>query len=135
MTTHQGHCFCGAVSFEFDDPISDVVTCHCESCRRQCSAPMAAFIGVADGQWRWTGQAASKFASSPGVERAFCGTCGTPLSYRSKGFADMMHFYVAAMENPNAYQPTLNCGHDEKLDWLHLNDGLPVLGGVDYTKA
>ena len=64
-----GRCLCGSVRFEIDMPVLSCVTCHCESCRRQCSAPMTAYVGVADGSWRWTKGAPKTFNSSPGVDR------------------------------------------------------------------
>jgi hypothetical protein len=130
-----GHCFCGSVHFEVDLPVQSCVTCHCESCRRQCSAPMTVYVGVADGSWRWTKGAPKIFNSSPGVERGFCGSCGTPLSFRSKKMSGIMHLYVAAMDEPAAFQPTLHVAIEEKLPWLKLADGLPTFAGPDYTKG
>lgn len=130
----RGHCLCGAVSFDVDPPIRSCVTCHCESCRRQCSAPMTTYIGVADGQWRWTGEAPKIFNSSPGVERSFCPNCGSPISFRSKKMSDVMHFFAATMEQPESLAPTLHVAIEEKLPWLTLADGLPTRRGPDYTK-
>ncbi|MDA7964295.1 GFA family protein [Ruegeria sp.] len=130
----KGRCFCGAVGFEVDPPVLSCVTCHCESCRRQCSAPMVAYFGIRDGKWRWTGDEPRIFNSSPGVERSFCPTCGTPMSFRSTAMSDVMHLYVAALEDPEALQPTLHVAYEEKLSWLKLDDGLPCCIGPDYTK-
>ena len=52
-----GHCLCGAVAYEFDGPENWTGYCHCESCRRNCSAPVTAFFAIPDGSWRWTGAA------------------------------------------------------------------------------
>ena len=131
----RGRCFCGAVTFEVDSPVQSCVTCHCESCRRQCSAPMTTYIGVPDGQWRWTGKAPKVFNSSPGVERSFCDNCGTPLSFRSKRMSGVMHLFASAMEEPEKFAPTLHVAFEEKLPWLKLADGLPTCVGPDYTKA
>ena len=46
-----------------------------------------------------------------------------------------MHFYVAAMEEPEAFSPTLHTAQEEQLPWLKLDDGLPGCVGPDYTKA
>ena len=130
----RGRCFCGVITFEVDLPVMSCVTCHCESCRRQCSAPMTTYIGVADGQWRWTGKVPKVFHSSPGVERSFCETCGTPLSFRSQKMSGVMHLYVAAMAEPETFVPTLHVAIEEKLTWLKLADSLPTSVGPDYTK-
>jgi hypothetical protein len=130
-----GRCLCGSVHFEIDLPVLSCVACHCESCRRQCSAPMTVYIGVADGAWRWTAGSPRVFASSPRVERGFCGDCGTPLSFRSRKMSDIMHFYAASMADPAAFVPSLHVAIEEKLPWLTLADGLPTHRGPDYTKA
>ncbi len=130
----RGRCLCGEIRFEVEPPVLSCVTCHCESCRRQCSAPMTAYFGVRDGQWRWTGDAPALFHSSPGVERSFCPKCGTPMSFRSTSMSDVMHLYVAALEDPEALEPTLHVAHEERVSWLKLDDGLPQCIGPDYTK-
>ena len=130
--TLQGRCFCGEVQFEFETPIVACVNCHCESCRRQCSAPMATYIGVTDSQWRWTGAMPETWCSSPGVERTFCGNCGSPLSFRSEKLSDTMHFYLVALEQPEAFQPTLHVAYEEKLCWMPADNSLPKHHGPDY---
>lgn len=130
----HGRCLCGAIGFAVETPVQACVNCHCESCRRQCSAPMTTYIGVLDGHWTWTGKPPRVFKSSPGVERSFCDICGTPISFRSQKMSGVMHFYVAAMEDPEGFEPTLHVAHEEKLSWLKLADNLPVCVGPDYTK-
>ncbi len=129
--TIRGRCFCEAVSFEIDTPVKWCVTCHCESCRRQCSAPMTTYIGAPDAQWRWTGEAPKIYHSSPGVERTFCGNCGTPLSFRSQRLTGLMHFYVAALEEPERFEPQLHVAYEEKLSWLNIADDLPKKEGPE----
>lgn len=131
----RGRCLCGAIGFEIDEPVQACVNCHCESCRRQCSAPMTTYVGVMDTHWRWTGKAPQVYHSSPGVERTFCGNCGTPISFRSEKMSGVMHLYVAALDNPEQFEPTLHVAYEEKLPWLKLNDDLPTSIGPDYTKA
>ncbi|WP_348646212.1 GFA family protein [Pseudohalocynthiibacter sp. F2068] len=131
----RGRCLCGATRFEVDPPVQTCVNCHCESCRRQCSAPMTTYIGVLDTQWRWTSEAPKVYKSSPGVERTFCENCGTPLSFRSEKMSGVMHLYVAAMDEPEKFEPTLHVAYEEKLPWLKLADNLPTCIGPDYTRG
>jgi len=131
--TCRGRCFCQAVSFEITLPVQWCVTCHCESCRRQCSAPMTAYLGMPEDKWKWTGQAAKVYHSSPGVERTFCGNCGTPLSFRSEKMSGLMFFYVAAMEDPERFEPDRHVAYEEKLSWLHIGDDLPKRNGPKLT--
>ncbi len=130
--TYHGRCFCKAVRFEIDTPIVSSVNCHCESCRRQCSAPITTYIGVPDAQWRWTGEPTKVFNSSPGVERTFCEHCGTPISFRSENLSGIMHFYAAALERPETFEPQLHVAYEEKLSWLNIDDDLPKRNGPEY---
>lgn len=131
----RGRCFCGSITFEADPPIGACVTCHCESCRRQCSAPMTTYFAIPDGQWRWCSGTPKIFRSSPGVERSFCGDCGSPLSFRSTTMSGVMHLYVAALDDPEQVSPRLHVAHEEKLSWVKLDDGLRHCIGPDYTRA
>ena len=45
MTT-TGRCLCGAIQFEFAGEAVETTHCHCESCRRQTSSPVATFVTV-----------------------------------------------------------------------------------------
>lgn len=133
VDTVRGRCSCTAVGFEIDTPVKWCVTCHCESCRRQCSAPMTTYIGVPDTQWRWTRKPPTIYRSSPGVERTFCGDCGSPLSFRSARLTGLMHFYVAALEQPESFAPELHVAIEEKLAWLELGDDLPRRRGPEVV--
>jgi hypothetical protein len=96
---------------------------------------MTTYIGVLDTQWRWIGKVPKLYKSSPGVERTFCENCGSPLSFRSEKMSGMMHLYVAALEEPEKFEPTLHVAFEEKLPWLKLADGLPTRNGPDYTRS
>ena len=131
----RGRCLCGAVGFEIDLPAYSCVNCHCESCRRQCSAPITTYIGVSEGGWRWTAREPRIYNSSPGVQRRFCERCGSPISFRSTRMSGMMHFFVAAMDEPEVFRPTMHVAVEEKLPWLEIADELPARIGPDYTKG
>jgi hypothetical protein len=112
-----GHCLCGAVRFACDALPLWQSLCHCESCRRATSSPFTAFLGIADGHWRWTGQAPATYASSPGVWRDFCPHCGSPMAYRSTRFPGEIHFYAASLDDPTAYSPQDEVFLSEALPW------------------
>jgi len=131
LATHNGHCFCGAIRFEIIPPVKWSVTCHCESCRRQCAAPMTTYIGLEEGRWRWIEGNPKTFESSPGVTREFCGDCGSPLTFSSEKMTGLKHFHVNALDDPEAFPPERHVSIEEKLCWLHLNDGLPAQEGPE----
>ena len=46
MNTISGHCLCRAVAFSYEGAPNWTLHCHCESCRRATSSPMATWISV-----------------------------------------------------------------------------------------
>ncbi len=123
--THPGGCLCGALRFEARGKPLWVAHCHCRSCRRNTGSAFATFVGYKREQFRVIEGALQSYASSPGVARSFCGTCGTPLTYGSERWPDEVHVYVSTLDRPEAFEPEAHVHVGERLPWLHLDDGLP----------
>ncbi|MGR3759794.1 GFA family protein [Roseobacteraceae bacterium NS-SX3] len=121
----KGHCHCGAVRWESSGPVAWSCFCHCADCRRHCAAPVTAFFGVPHESVCWTGAALKIYHSSEGVERLFCGACGTPMAYRNAADRVNLHLYTATLEDPSALPPAFHVFHGERLPWLELADSLP----------
>jgi hypothetical protein len=124
-TVLTGHCLCGACRFELSGPANWIGHCYCESCRRATGSPMTTWLGQPNGHWRWTGQTPQSYVSSAGRERGFCGTCGTPMYYRTADLPDETHFFVALLADPNAVEPQQQFHSDERLPWLEKAHHLP----------
>lgn len=120
-----GHCLCGACAFKLIGAQNWVGHCHCESCRKATASPFTTWIGQEDGAWELTGETPLKYQSSKGNIRGFCGTCGSPMYFKSERFPTEMHFYAALLTRPNKIVPTIHFHADEMLSWVHLSDGLP----------
>lgn len=124
MSNHTGRCLCGSVTYSFQNPIKWCGHCQCESCRRNCAAPITTFIAVCDGQWEWTGGEPGVYESSPGVKRFFCRDCGTPMGFRPARGGEI-HVYAAGLDDPEAFQPQVHFFYSERLSWLTVADDLP----------
>ena len=92
MTARRGRCLCGQVTFEFEGDINWCGHCHCESCRRNTSSVVATFYAVPRSAYRFTGQLPKSYASSKGVERLFCGNCGSPIAYQADIYSHEIPF-------------------------------------------
>jgi hypothetical protein len=125
MAPTRGRCLCGAITFEFEGPETWRAYCHCESCRRNTSSPVTAFLGVPSSAFRFTGAAPTVFNSSPGVRRLFCGRCGSPMAFESERWPDEIHLYAASLEDPEAYRPQGHVHVAERLSWFDVKDDLP----------
>jgi len=121
----KGHCHCKAVHWQSDGPVAWSCYCHCPDCRRNCAAPVTAFFGVPHGSVRWSGDAPRIYNSSEGVERLFCGACGTPMAYRTAQDVTNIHLYTATLEDPESLPPAAHVFHAKRLSWLHIDDDLP----------
>jgi hypothetical protein len=83
-----GTCLCGAVRYEADVALHDVIHCHCSMCRKHHGAPFASFVEVAQHSFRWLAgeHRVDSYPSSPARQRRFCRLCGsvapTPLGDR-----------------------------------------------------
>ena len=116
----SGRCLCGAVTYDYDGPRRWSAYCHCESCRRNCSAPVTAFFGVERGAFRWTGAQPAVFEGRRGVRRLFCGRCGSPMAYDADHDARNIHLYAASLDQPADYAPTLHVFAAERLPWFDV---------------
>lgn len=124
----SGHCLCGDVAFTYAGPQSWACYCHCDDCRRNCAAPLVAFIGVRLDDFSWQmahGDAPKFYASSPGVKRYFCDRCGTPMAFQADHYDGEIHLYAPTLDDPGQFQPEFHVHYREKLPWLHIGDDLP----------
>ena len=125
----QGKCLCGQVRWDSDGPVNWAGFCHCDSCRRACSAPFTAFFGIDRDKVRWTGQVA-EFESSPGVRRGYCPDCGAQVHYQSERWAHETHLYAATLENPGDFQPKAHFHWAERVPYVTVVDDLPKYSGT-----
>ena len=123
MIGGSGRCLCGAVRYRFEGEPKWQGHCHCESCRRATSSPLTSFFCVADDGLTWEGEVA-RYASSPGVERLFCGRCGSPMGYRNAKRPDETDLFAATLDDASAYAPAFHVFWAEHVPWLHVEDGL-----------
>ena len=128
MPKHAGHCLCGQTRWSYDGQQTWACYCHCESCRRNCAAPVVGFIGVRLADFTWMGQGTGQYESSNGVTRHFCTSCGTPMAFQAAHYEGEIHLYASALENPFDFNPAFHVHYDEKLPWLALHDDLPKYG-------
>ncbi len=121
---YAGGCRCGAIRYQARGRPIWVAHCHCADCRKSTGAAFATYAGFPTAQVSFTGKRQG-FASSPGVARTFCGTCGTPLAYESERWAGEVHILVCTLDDPARLTPKGHVYVAEQLPWVHLADKLP----------
>ena len=122
---HLVSCLCGAIGLSAAGAPLWVGLCHCRSCRRATGGVLMAAAGFPRQAVSIERGQMSYYASSPGVRRGFCGTCGTSLSYENARWPGDIHLMIGAFERPDALQPQFHIFAENRLPWLKLADGLP----------
>lgn len=127
----SGGCMCGAVRYETIGAPFLVNHCHCHSCRKHNGAAVVTLAGFKAGQVRFSGSERKMYQSSPGVGRAFCGECGTPLTWEGDGgdLGPIVEFHISTFDDPNALVPTAHAFDSERIDWFDVADNLPRYEG------
>ncbi len=131
--TVTGGCMCGAVRYEAIGEPLEVGHCHCHSCRRHTGAPVVSFVMFEADKVRFTGRERSIYNSSPGVKRAFCGQCGTPLTWEGRSRAwnrPIIEFHISTLDDPDCFAPDRHWFHEERIAWFDVADDLPRYRGV-----
>jgi hypothetical protein len=90
---------CGAVRFQIDPPLRDILVCHCSLCRR--SGTLAgAYTEVADKAFRLTREdGLAWYVDVNDRKRGFCRVCGSTLLWRSQG--DSISVSAGALDAPS----------------------------------
>lgn len=123
--TIEGGCRCGAVRYRATgDPVL-VEYCHCKSCRDAVGAPLVAWAAWGQGAFDITAGAPTPYASSEGVVRTFCGTCGTSLTITDQRFPDETYVTVPSLDDPEVLPPEFHIWRSHRLSWLETADTLP----------
>ena len=129
-----GGCMCGAVRFETRGESSEVFHCHCQSCRKHNGAAAATLAIFKTDQLTFSGDERKIYESSPGAGRAFCGKCGTPLTWEGDGgeLGPIIVFHISTFDSPDALVPTAHAFYPERIAWFDIADDLPRYEGYSW---
>jgi hypothetical protein len=120
-----GRCLCGAIRYQCGPPLYPPTLCHCESCRRAAGAHAVGWLTVRPDGLNYETTAPREFESSPGVHRAFCGRCGTALTYRNARRPAEIDVTICSLEHPEAAAPADHIWMQDAPAWDRPTDGLP----------
>ena len=120
---HEGGCLCGAVRYTLHGAPTYSGHCHCRSCQRAVGAGFVTWVGVKPENFEVTGGEITFCATSPGVQRGFCGRCGTSLTFAGDGWSDI-GVTAASLNEPGIAKPGSNVYLDHQQPWVVLDDSL-----------
>lgn len=122
----KGSCLCGAVRYEQDGPIPNMVHCHCSMCRKHHGAEFATFAASPLGGFRWIAgedQVVTRKTSSQG-ERSHCAVCSSVLPTLAREM-DLAIIPAGNLEGDLGVEPQLHMFVASKAPWVEINDDLP----------
>lgn len=124
---HLGGCFCGAVRYALHGAPDWSGHCHCRSCQKATGAAFATWVGVKTENFEVTGGRLAVCETSPGVQRGFCGACGTSLTYvAEEGWPGQVSVLAPTLDDPAIATPTAHVYVEHQIPWVKLDDGLPT---------
>ncbi len=112
-----GGCRCGQIRYEVSGEPDEVLVCHCPDCRRSVGAQSVAWIFLDQTNFRITKGLPAIHRSSPGVERAFCGQCGTTLSWVGEKQPGRIDVTLGSLDDPERFVPTRAVYKKHRLPW------------------
>jgi hypothetical protein len=119
----EGRCLCGSVRFVATGEPEGVAWCHCQSCRKHSGAPVSVFVVFRRDAYTVIEGKITRFNSSPGRLRGFCGRCGSTLTCEGESSPDI-HFHIGAFSFKDAarFKPTQQFFPEERLPWFPLTE-------------
>ena len=130
--TYAGGCLCGAVRYMLHGLPDWSAHCHCRSCQKALGAGFATWCRVKDENFEVAKGQIKICETSPGVERGFCGNCGTSLTYVAKpeqegqSWQGQVWVLAPTLDDPSVASPRAHVYVSHQQSWVILDDGLPT---------
>ncbi len=120
-----GGCACGGVRYAVDGPLRDIITCHCEQCRRTSGHFVAAtacrrahFSLLNESTLKW-------FTAVPGFRRGFCSQCGASLFFEEVG-GERVSIAAGSLDQPQGLHIAAQLYTSEAGDYYALDLDVPA---------
>ena len=119
----KGSCLCGGVRYEVEEGgFGRVVNCHCSMCRKATGAAFRTRASVRPAAFHWLAgeDLISRYESSPGETRTFCGVCGATLAT----FLDdkEIGLPLGTLDDDPGVRPAAHVFIDSKAPWFEITD-------------
>lgn len=123
-TTRSGGCQCGAVRYRLHAEPQNPHICHCRMCQKAMGNYFAALARVQLAEIEWTRGSPSLFKSSELVERGFCRSCGTSLTFRYVN-TDRINVTLGSLDDPKSVVPVRQYGIEGRMEFFNVLHELP----------
>lgn len=130
---YEGGCLCGAVRFEINGPIRNIVHCHCSRCRKAQGSAFATNGIVESGDFRLVSGSdmLTGYESSPGQTKYFCKACGSPIMSKTVSKPDKVRVRIGTIESDIEERPMAHIFVTSKANWEEIGGDLPQYEGYE----
>ena len=124
---HAGSCLCGAITYTTDSDLGPITFCHCSRCQKANGSAFLAAAQIDSASFKVIDpdHHLKYFESSPGVQRHFCGNCGSPLFSRRPGPPEIIRLRIGTLDTPVTDRPAAHIFHADKACWFEMTDDVP----------
>lgn len=128
MSKHRGSCLCGAIAYEYEDPVMDFHYCHCSRCRKATGSAYISNIFVLPSQFQWT--AGEEIVMRYDLPEArsfatcFCKICGSPLPHMTRS-GERVVIPAGSLDDDPDIKPTCGIWWSEKAPWFVPSTEIP----------
>ena len=114
----NGSCLCGTVAYEADAPLSRIVHCHCQTCRKTHGTAFSSVTAVPRDKFKWLRGAdlLSAIESSPGKFRRFCSKCGSHIM-AERTAQPVVLLRLGCLDTPAKDVPQVHIWRSEGAPW------------------
>lgn len=122
-----GNCLCKGIRFEIDGTLAPIQMCHCKECREAQGTAFVTNIPVTASKFRLVAgkELLKSYESSPGKQRVFCGTCGSPVLSQRDSQPDVVRVRAGLINEDIDARPAFHIFVGDKANWWEICDQLP----------
>lgn len=123
----QGSCLCGQVRYEIHGSLGPVTHCHCSQCRKAHGAAFGTYARVQRADFKLLSGERDivSYGSSPGVQRTFCGRCGSTLQFVRESKPESFALALGTLDTDPGVRPQQHIFVGSKAPWYEIADQLP----------
>jgi len=121
----SGGCMCGGVRYEVHGKLRDIITCHCEQCRRSSGHFVAATACSREHFKLLREDGLAWYSGVPGHRRGFCRLCGSSLFFEETG-GRRVSIAAGSLDAPQGLRIAAQIFTAEAGDYYTLEPQLPA---------
>lgn len=123
----EGRCLCGRVRYRVTGSLGEVRYCHCTRCRQTSGSAFSANARIPASRFALLAgrEVVREYEHDPGVFRAFCAVCGSPLHARLDREPEHVRVRIGGLEGDLDVRITGHVWVSSGSSWYAIRDDLP----------